>query len=125
LVLAALIADVTCLKPTKTPQLQSGGVAIHQSAKNYIVAKKLIAKLLPSPAGWWSPPIVCGEAGRGIWLAQGAVDTASSSEQEVATRWIAIFIPENSQPLYLRLGSREVGNFTTALAQAGIHAKTR
>jgi hypothetical protein len=122
LLLAILIPDVIWRKPTMPAEMRQQWVMHHQAARNYLLAQKLIASRLPSPVGCWSPSFTCGDVGRGIWFAKGVVGTQPPAGPEILSAWTVLFIPGESQPLYLHVGTREEGNFNTALERAGLHA---
>jgi hypothetical protein len=119
LLLALLIPSVIFRKPVMSPEIRQGWVMHQQATRNFILGQKFVVARLQSPVTFWSPDTQRGEVGRGVWFAQGGVKTARNSPDEPPVFWQVLFIPGDAQPLYLRIGSHEEGDFTAALARAG------
>ena len=113
---------VICLKPPKTQEEKLGILLRHQRAQNFIIAEKLITKLLPFPPVLWSEVVHCEEIGRGIWIAEGRVEIDSHTGQKSFPDWKAVFMPQTSRPFYLSVGSKKEGDYDAALARAGVPA---
>ncbi len=117
LLLAFLIPVVIYRKPIMDPDVRRDWVMHHQAASNFILARKFVVARLDSPTTLWLPDFQCGEAGRGVWYAQGGVKTTAQYETPIP--WRVLFIPGESAPLYLQVGSHEEGDFSAALVRAG------
>jgi hypothetical protein len=115
LLLALLVPDVLLRKPTMTADIRAGWVMHHQAVQNIIYAKTMIVARLDSPTTGWSG-YQFGEVGRGVWSVQGAVSTV---KEPARTPWKVLFIPGDAEPLYLRVGAHEEGNYAAALMRAG------
>ena len=116
LLLALLIPDVILRKPIMSPEMRQGWVMHHQATQNFILARKFVVARLSSPTTSWSADFQGGPVGLGVWFAQGTVQTVADD----AIPWKILFVPGNSEPLYLRVGSHEEGSYAKALARAGL-----
>jgi hypothetical protein len=121
LLLILLSGYVIGLMPVKTPEQLQHWVEGHQATRNFIIAEKLISPLLPAPSSGWSTTIHCKNLGHGVAFAQGVVITKSFWGLEVPTTWQAVFYPDDAKPLFLAVGTHEVGNWSDALKAAGIN----
>lgn len=104
------------------PHMREEWVMHHQVVQNFIFAQKMVVARLDSSTTFWPPQSYCGEAGAGVWYATGTVETVATAGVPVA--WKTLFIPGAPQPLYLRIGSHEWGDYSAALARAGLPPAT-
>jgi len=125
LLLGAIIVNVVYLLPDQPPDYRQL-IVMHQSAGNIVMAEKMITPLLDSPPTRWLGPEQCIEIGRGVWYADGVVQTEAEPPfgRGSATAWKAIFIPATSQALFLALQSgKSEGDAVAALQKAGIQPR--
>ncbi|HEX4140434.1 MAG TPA: hypothetical protein VHY09_08815 [Candidatus Methylacidiphilales bacterium] len=107
-----------------TPAMQDHIVRAHEMGLRFYRGEMIAKQFLPDPALHWShliadPGTVSIFVGNGVWAAKG---TLSGDPDKVPTppNWIVLYVPEQQQTLFVRVGNKATGDPQAALRRAGV-----
>ena len=108
----------------KTPDEQKQLLQAHEGALYFFEGESMAKQLLPDPALRWTHAKLdkgtgCTYIANGVWYAAGRIISGPVERMPVPLTWEALFLPDEHEPLYVRVGDMATGDPHAALRRAG------
>ena len=106
-----------------TPKEQKALLQAHESILYFFNGERMAKQLLSDPALRWSHALTdkgtgCVYIGNGVWYASGKI-SGPVTRVPAPPSWEVLFLPEETQPLFVRVGDMASGDPHAALRRAG------